>query len=83
MYLHAKSVQYAIKNPYTILKKIMYTMALHTNRLALRVACLALQGYNDAFFHRPVHKATRPEYKIIKKKKEKKILQYHALGEVK
>lgn len=28
----------------------MYNMALHTNRLALRVACLALQGYNDAFF---------------------------------
>lgn len=25
-------------------------MALHTNRLALRAACLALQGYNDAFF---------------------------------
>lgn len=25
-------------------------MALHTNRLALRAAWLALQGYNDAFF---------------------------------
>lgn len=42
----------------------MYIMALHTNRLALRAACLALQGYNGAFFHRPVHKATRLEYKI-------------------
>lgn len=39
-------------------------MALHTNRLALRVACLALQGYNDAFFHRPVYKAICPGYKI-------------------
>ena len=42
-------------------------MALHTNRLALRVACLALQGYNDAFFHRPVHKAICPGYKIKEK----------------
>lgn len=45
-------------------KKILYSMALHTNRLALRVACLALQGYNDAFFHRPVYKAICPGYKI-------------------
>lgn len=54
-------------------------MALHTNRLALRAACLALQGYNDAFFIDQYIRLLVQDIKYFLKK----ILQYHALGGVK
>lgn len=55
-------------------------MALHTNRPALRVACLAWQGYNDVFF---IDQYIRLLVQDIKYFKKKTILQYRALGGVK